>query len=75
MQRPAASKKCCADPDGELGELDVYETHLIPLVLFAVMGRELSVEISAMITRPGRLHLRLRRRQRRRGKERREPSG
>jgi UDP-glucose 4-epimerase len=27
-----------ADPDGELGELHVPETHLIPLVLFAAMG-------------------------------------
>jgi len=28
-----------ADPDGELGELHQPETHLIPLVLFAAMGR------------------------------------
>jgi UDP-arabinose 4-epimerase len=34
-----------ADPDGELGELHVPETHLIPLVLFAAMGRERSVNI------------------------------
>jgi UDP-glucose-4-epimerase GalE len=34
-----------ADPDGDLGELHVPETHLIPLVLFAAMGRESSVKI------------------------------
>jgi UDP-glucose-4-epimerase GalE len=34
-----------ADPDGELGELHQPETHLIPLVLFAAMGREPSVKI------------------------------
>jgi UDP-glucose-4-epimerase GalE len=34
-----------ADPDGELGELHVPETHLIPLVLFAVMRRQPSVRI------------------------------
>jgi UDP-glucose-4-epimerase GalE len=34
-----------ADPDGDLGELHVPETHLIPLVLFAAMGREPSVKI------------------------------
>src|SRR5271169_607682 len=34
-----------ADPDGELGELHLPETHLIPLVLFAAMGREPSVKI------------------------------
>jgi UDP-arabinose 4-epimerase len=34
-----------ADPEGELGELHVPETHLIPLVLFAGMGRRTSIEI------------------------------
>jgi UDP-arabinose 4-epimerase len=34
-----------ADPDGELGELHQPETHLIPLVLFAAMGRERSIKI------------------------------
>jgi len=34
-----------ADPDGELGELPVPETHLIPLVLFAAMGRTSSIKI------------------------------
>jgi UDP-glucose-4-epimerase GalE len=34
-----------ADPDGELGELHQPETHLIPLVLFAAIGREPSVKI------------------------------
>jgi UDP-glucose 4-epimerase len=34
-----------ADPDGELGELHQPETHLIPLVLFAAMGRQPSVNI------------------------------
>jgi UDP-arabinose 4-epimerase len=34
-----------ADPDGELGELHQPETHLIPLVLFAAMGREPSIKI------------------------------
>jgi UDP-glucose 4-epimerase len=34
-----------ADPDGELGESHQPETHLIPLVLFAAMGRQPSVKI------------------------------
>jgi UDP-glucose 4-epimerase len=34
-----------ADPSGELGELHRPETHLIPLVLFAAMGREPSIKI------------------------------
>jgi UDP-glucose-4-epimerase GalE len=34
-----------ADPDGEIGELHQPETHLIPLVLFAGMGREPSIKI------------------------------
>jgi UDP-arabinose 4-epimerase len=34
-----------ADPDGELGELHEPEPHLIPLVLFAAMGRRPSVKI------------------------------
>jgi UDP-arabinose 4-epimerase len=34
-----------ADPDGELGESHRPETHLIPLVLFAAMGREPSIKI------------------------------
>jgi UDP-glucose-4-epimerase GalE len=34
-----------ADPDGELGEMHDPETHLIPLVLFAGMGRQLSIKI------------------------------
>jgi UDP-arabinose 4-epimerase len=34
-----------ADPDGELGEVHEPETHLIPLVLFAAMGREPSIKI------------------------------
>jgi UDP-arabinose 4-epimerase len=34
-----------ADPDGDLGELHQPETHLIPLVLFAAMGREPSIKI------------------------------
>jgi UDP-glucose-4-epimerase GalE len=34
-----------ADPDGELGELHRPETHLIPLALFAAMGREPSIKI------------------------------
>jgi UDP-arabinose 4-epimerase len=33
-----------ADPDGELGELHQPETHLIPLVLFAAMGRQPSIK-------------------------------
>jgi len=34
-----------ADPDGELGEFHQPETHLIPLVLFAAMGRRPTVKI------------------------------
>jgi UDP-glucose-4-epimerase GalE len=34
-----------ADPDGDLGELHLPETHLVPLVLFAAIGREPSVKI------------------------------
>jgi UDP-arabinose 4-epimerase len=34
-----------ADPAGELGELHQPETHLIPLVLFAALGREPSIKI------------------------------
>ena len=34
-----------SDPDGELGELHEPETHLIPLVLLAAMGRRSSVKI------------------------------
>ena len=34
-----------ADPDGELGELHEPETHLIPLVILAAMGRKPLVEI------------------------------
>ncbi|MBV8809187.1 MAG: UDP-glucose 4-epimerase GalE [Acidobacteriaceae bacterium] len=34
-----------ADPDGELGEAHDPETHLIPLALFAAMGRVPSVKI------------------------------
>jgi UDP-arabinose 4-epimerase len=34
-----------ADPDGELGEVHEPETHLIPLVLFAAMGRQPSIKI------------------------------
>lgn len=34
-----------ADPDGELGERHDPETHLIPLVLFAGMGRRNSIKI------------------------------
>src|SRR2546421_501127 len=34
-----------ADPDGELGELHEPETHLIPLVLFAAMGRRPSIQV------------------------------
>jgi UDP-arabinose 4-epimerase len=34
-----------ADPSGELGELHEPETHLIPLVLFAAMGRQHSIKI------------------------------
>jgi UDP-arabinose 4-epimerase len=34
-----------ADPDGELGELHLPETHLIPLVLFAAMGRTPSIKV------------------------------
>jgi UDP-arabinose 4-epimerase len=34
-----------ADPDGDLGELHQPETHLIPLVLFAAMGRQPSINI------------------------------
>jgi UDP-arabinose 4-epimerase len=34
-----------ADPEGELGELHEPETHLIPLVLFAAMGRLPAIEI------------------------------
>jgi UDP-arabinose 4-epimerase len=34
-----------ADPDGELGELHLPETHLIPLVLFAAMGRRPGIDI------------------------------
>jgi UDP-arabinose 4-epimerase len=34
-----------ADPDGELGESHEPETHLIPLVLFAAMGRRPSIQV------------------------------
>jgi UDP-glucose 4-epimerase len=34
-----------ADPGGDLGELHQPETHLIPLVLFAAMGRQPSIQI------------------------------
>jgi UDP-arabinose 4-epimerase len=34
-----------ADPDGELGEMHDPETHLIPLVLFAAMGRQPSIKV------------------------------
>jgi UDP-arabinose 4-epimerase len=34
-----------ADPDGELGEFHEPETHLIPLVLFAAMGRRPSIKV------------------------------
>ena len=34
-----------SDPNGELGEMHDPETHLIPLVLFAAMGRQKSVKI------------------------------
>jgi UDP-glucose 4-epimerase len=34
-----------ADPDGELREMHDPETHLIPLVLFAAMGRQPSVKV------------------------------
>ena len=34
-----------ADPSGELGELHQPETHLIPLVLFAAMGRQHSIKV------------------------------
>jgi UDP-arabinose 4-epimerase len=34
-----------ADPDGELGEMHEPETHLVPLVLFAAMGRLPSIKI------------------------------
>jgi UDP-arabinose 4-epimerase len=34
-----------ADPDGELGEMHEPETHLIPLVLFAAMGRLPSIKV------------------------------
>jgi UDP-arabinose 4-epimerase len=34
-----------ADPEGELGELHEPETHLIPLVLFAAMGRQSSIKV------------------------------
>jgi len=34
-----------ADPEGELGEVHEPETHLIPLVLFAALGRQPSIKI------------------------------
>jgi UDP-arabinose 4-epimerase len=34
-----------ADPDGEIGEMHQPETHLIPLVLFAALGRRPSIKI------------------------------
>ncbi len=34
-----------ADPDGEIGELHQPETHLIPLVLYAALGRRPEVKI------------------------------
>ncbi|SDR54675.1 UDP-L-arabinose 4-epimerase [Rhizobiales bacterium GAS113] len=34
-----------ADPDGEIGEMHDPETHLVPLVLFAAMGRLPSIKI------------------------------
>jgi len=34
-----------SDPDGELGEMHDPETHLIPLVLFAAMGRQPSIKV------------------------------
>jgi UDP-arabinose 4-epimerase len=34
-----------ADPEGELGEVHEPETHLIPLALFAAMGRQPSIKI------------------------------
>jgi UDP-arabinose 4-epimerase len=34
-----------ADPDGDIGEMHQPETHLIPLVLFAALGRRPSIKI------------------------------
>jgi UDP-arabinose 4-epimerase len=34
-----------ADPDGEIGEAHEPETHLVPLVLFAAMGRNSSIKV------------------------------
>jgi UDP-arabinose 4-epimerase len=34
-----------SDPDGELGEMHDPETHLIPLMLFAAIGRQPSIKI------------------------------
>jgi UDP-arabinose 4-epimerase len=34
-----------ADPDGELGEVHLPETHLVPLVLFAAMGRSPPIQV------------------------------
>jgi UDP-glucose 4-epimerase len=34
-----------ADPDGELGEMHDPETHLIPLTLFAALGRQPSIKV------------------------------
>jgi UDP-glucose 4-epimerase len=34
-----------ADPDGELGEMHDPETHLIPLALFAALGRQPSIKV------------------------------
>jgi UDP-glucose 4-epimerase len=34
-----------SDPDRELGEMHDPETHLIPLVLFAAMGRQPSIKV------------------------------
>jgi hypothetical protein len=39
-----------ADPEGELGEMHDPETHLVPLILFAAMGRHLQSRSLEQIT-------------------------
>jgi UDP-arabinose 4-epimerase len=58
-------KAAGADPDGELGEMHDPETHLIPLALFAALGRQPSIKVWQRLSHAGwDLHSRLRARQR-----------
>jgi len=42
-----------ADPDGEIGEDHDPETHLIPLILDAAIGRRPQIDVSALTIRRG----------------------